>query len=323
MENSKGINKHYTKNAEERAVIDYLYGNKQAGIFTLLRVEPVYETNKELDNGVEEQHEDENIRQAITGLVIDDTVLSSRENKVNSIDKFAGELAKRMYNKSRRSDNHIIQRFARKVATGELIVDDTASIIKNKRSIFAANASYYEQEANIILDRLKHYKIEDREFALNDPELYRELLKHPEYYDDLVELILYAKNFGRDIAEIFTLDVDVEDPTIQTSIDTIRKAINSVRNSNYINGENGAIGHIFDIYIAEKYSNNPLIRQDLIKLRTQFGDIDWFDLQFADAGFTNNKQIQTVLKLVYGIIDKTRDIEAPMLFVNFKKNLMK
>lgn len=319
MENSKGINKHYTKNAEEKAVIDYLYGNKQASIFTLLRVEPVYETNEELNNGVEEQHEDENVRQAITGLVIDDTVLSSRENKVNSIDKFAGELAKRMYNKSRRSDNHIIQRFARKVATGELIVDDTDSIIKNKRSIFAANASYYEQEANIILDRLKHYKIEDREFALNDPELYRELLKHPEYYDDLVELILYAKNFGRDIAEIFTLDVDVEDPTIQTSIDTIRKAINSVRNSNYINGENGAIGHIFDIYIAEKYSNNPLIRQDLIKLRTQFGDIDWFDLQFADAGFTNNKQIQTVLKLVYGIIDKTRDIEAPDAVRKFQK----
>lgn len=319
MENAKGLNKKYTKNVEEHAVIDYLYGNKQASLFTLLKVEPIYESNEELNNGVEEQTEEENTRQAITSLVIDDTVLSSRENKVNSIDRFAGELAKRMYNKSKRSDNHIVQRFARKVATGELIVDDSASVIKNKRSIFAANASYYEQEANIILDRLKHYKIEDREFELNDPELYRELLKHPEYYDDLVELILYAKNFGRDIAEIFTLDVNVEDPTIQTSIDTIRKAINSVRNSNYINGENGAIGHIFNIYIAEKYSNNPLIRQDLVKLRTQFGDIDWFDLQIADAGFTNNKQIQTVLKLVYGIIDRVRDIEAPDAVRNFQK----
>ena len=323
--------KKYTSNKAEDNLIDYLFKNKFADKHMLLSVEIGYKTDEELNEAVKEEDNERKIKAAVTNLLIDeDDVSRPLDSKVEPIDKFAGELAKRMYNRSKRSDNSIIQRFARKVSTGELIVDDKDSVIKNKRNIFVSAASYYEQEANLLLDRMKHYVIGEgenkKDFNIGNPNLYEELLKYPEYYDDLVALILNAKNFGRDIGEVFSLDVEVDDEIINKSIETIRKSINLIRNNNLLNGENGAISNIFNIYIAKKYSNNPLIRHDLIKLRTQFGDINWFDLQIADAGFTNNKQIQTVLKLVYGIIDRVRDIEAPDAVREFQEkydNIMK
>ena len=275
-----------------------------------LVIERIYETNSDINDANNDNYERVQKQMATTGLIIGEST-ESVQDKLDDSYRIAAVLAKSLLKKEGKIDNPILNRFSHKVSTGELVMANNDSIIRNKKMILDTAANFYQQEAKLILNRLSKYEIDGKKFALNDPNLYNELIKHPEYYDDLVNLILYAKNFGRDIYEIFKMDITTEDTDVQNAINDIRKAIDSVRNSNYITGENGAIKHIFDIYFAKVYANNPLVRHELINLRTQFGDVNWFDLQFADVGHLNNKQIQTIVKSVYSILDKAKDIDAP------------
>lgn len=275
-----------------------------------LVIERIYETDSDINDANNDNYERVQKQMATTGLIIGEST-ESVQDKLDDSYRIAAVLAKSLLKKEGKIDNPILNRFSHKVSTGELVMANNDSIIRNKKMILDTAANFYQQEAKLILNRLSEYEIDGKKFALNDPNLYNELVKHPEYYDDLVNLILYAKNFGRDIYEIFKMDITTEDVDVQNAINDIRKAIDSVRNSNYITGENGAIKHIFDIYFAKVYANNPLVRHELINLRTQFGDVNWFDLQFADVGHLNNKQIQTIVKSVYSILDKAKDIDAP------------
>ena len=312
----------FTKNANEAAIIEILYGNRFANIseneFNLYKVEEVIETNEEMDEAMNEATEEKQKLFAATPLLIGEED-EATDSSFTNISKLGGLLAKNLIRQADKSDNKIAEKFSYRVNTGQLILDSPNSINRNLKSIYAANAEFFREEAELILSRLKEYELNGRTFAINDDDFYNELLKHPEEFNEVVNLILYAKNFGANVAEVFQIDLDIEDSAIKSDIQSIRDSINKVRNSEILLGENGAIAKIFDIYLAKKYSTNPLVRHELINLRTQFGDINWFDLNIADAGHLNNKQIQTVLKSVYTILDKARDIDAPDAVREFQR----
>lgn len=307
--------KYYVKGLPTaNSIIDYLTSDKNvarlAYKFNMMYAELVPFVSEEAAQVDEENAEArENELYAGTKLIIGTT--NQNTAKIPQLSRFVGQLTNVLIRQSNKSENKLLRDFSYKTQTGELNTQDMASIMKNQKGILMTAAEYYRQEAIKLKQRLEHYVMEGEEYALNDPKLYEELVKHPEYYDDLVDLILYARNFGSDIYDIFKLDVTTENHDIQSAIQTIKDSIDSIRNSANIVGENGAMKHIFDIYIAKAYANNPLVRHELVNLRTQYGDVNWFDLQLSDAGHINNKQIQTVVKLVYTILDEVRDIVAP------------
>lgn len=234
-----------------------------------------------------------------------------KAKEINDVDRLTGRLAKSLSQKRDIHDNDISRNFSIKVNMGEILINDPESLRRMSKSIYDTAARYYKSEALRILNEFKQFAVNGAFYNISEDALYEELLKEPKRYDDLLELLLYAKNFGNEISEFFKLDVSIEDREIQESFNEIIKAINSVRNNTLLVGKNGAIVKLFDIYISKKYSTNPLVRMALIKLRTQFGDINWFDSKIADIGELNNKQVQTTIQIVYTILNKAKEIDAP------------
>ena len=234
-----------------------------------------------------------------------------KAKSINDTDRLVGRLAKSLANKRDPHDNEISRNFAIKVNMGEILVDDAESLRKMSKSIYLQAAEYYRIEAARIIEDFKHFGIDGQYRKINDDDLYEKLINNPERYDDLLELLLYAKNFGSEIGEFFKLDITTEDTEIQEAFNQIIKSIESVRNHDFLVGKNGAIVKLFDIYISKKYANNPNVRRELIKLRTQFGDINWFDSKIANIADLNNKQVQATIQAVYEILNKAKNIDAP------------
>ena len=195
------------------------------------------------------------------------------------------------------------------------------SIWDNKKNIYGTAAEYYTRKANELLSNINEFTTSTGEiYSINDEKLYTEYLpNHPEDYHKLVKIILDAKTFGKGLYEIFNLDLVGEDAETSKYIKQIRKAINSVRDNEKINGKYGAVNRLFNDYIAKEYSTNPLIKEGLVNLKDTFGDTDWFDLNFSAVNELNHKQIQTVVKYAMGIINAATQLVAPQAVNDFLK----
>ena len=76
---------------------------------------------------------------------------------------------------------------------------------------------------------------------------------------------------------------------------------------------------MFDIYFANKYSNNPNVRDGLVKLTETFGDANAFDKWFSDISELNNKEIQLIANLVHSRLDAAETFLAPKAVKAFNK----
>ena len=203
--------------------------------------------------------------------------------------------------------------------------DDSSneSIHDNKRNLYNVSADYYVAQAHTLLKDINEFvttnadnEQTDKVYSIDNPALYKHLINNPQDYPRLVKLILDAKTFGGQFYEIFNLDVTSEDDDTRRAIEKIKEVITEVRNNTKLKR---AVELLFNDYIANNFSTNPLIRQGLIELRTTFGDTDWFDLNFSSVGELDNKQVQTVVKYVYAIIDEANKIIAPKAVNTFTK----
>jgi len=243
---------------------------------------------------------------------------SERKAKnVNDADRLTGRLAKSLSNKRDRHANDISRNFAIKVNMGEILVNDLDRLREMSKSIYALNAEYYKQRALELIEKMEQFDIAGVKKRIDSDEFFELLQEHPESYDEFLNLLLDAKNFGGEIGEFFNLDISSEDESIQQSFKTIIEYIQKVRSNSILTGKNGAIVKLFDKYIAKLYSTNPNVRAELINLRTQFGDINWFDSIFADTAELNNKQVQATIQSVYQILVKAKEIITPRIREQF------
>lgn len=191
------------------------------------------------------------------------------------------------------------------------------SIRENKNSIYTESAKYYTGLAHSILDKMSHIKTDDgREFDITNPELYKYMLDHEELYPEVLKLILDAKTFGGAFYDIFNLNIEGEDSDTQKAIKNIRDAINSVRHNDKLEI---AIDLIFNNFLANKLSTNPLVREGIVNVREAFKDTDWFDLQLSDIAEIDNKQIQIAVKYAYQVLYEATTVEAPKAAREFEK----
>lgn len=233
----------------------------------------------------------------------------------NNYDSVAKAIANEITSRSFRENNPAADKFKKRMDIKGVDTNNYESISKNRKSIYTSAAAYYAVKSRELLDNLTKYKtLSGETFALNDKNLYKYLIEHPEEVDAVTKIILDAKTFGDQFYPIFNLNIKGEDNETNRAIDSIRTSLNNVRTSDVLSG---AIELMFDNYMANVYSTNPLIRHGIMTLRQQFGDTDWFDLNLSDVGELNNTQVQTVVKSVYTIINaaKLRGIESADAFL--------
>lgn len=232
--------------------------------------------------------------------IIDTYIDNSFES--NEIDTVAKAIVNEItFRAIKESENEGAQRFRKIINLKAIDVNNYNSIHNNKRNIYTAATSYYGVRSRELLNDIEHLRMSTGdEFAINDPKLYEYLREHPNEVDRVNRVILEAKTFGDQFYTIFNLNIKGEDSETTKAVENIKKYINDVRLDNKVAK---AVELMFDNYMANSYATNPHIRNGLLELRTQFGDTDWFDLQFSDVGEINNEQVQTVVKSVYSIIN--------------------
>lgn len=198
-------------------------------------------------------------------------------------------------------------------------IQSNSSIKANKDNIFIYASKFYNQLAKDKVKEIEHFVSSTGEiFDISDERLYKHLQNNPADYNKLVDLLLDCVNIGGMFNGIFDLELSSLDPQIQNAINKLKESINLVRLNPKIKK---AFDLIFNNYFANEYSTNPLVKQGLENIRTQFGDIDFADLNIADIGHLNNKQIQVVLKMVNSILEEARMFNVPKAKQEFKNEL--
>lgn len=212
--------------------------------------------------------------------------------------------------------NEAAQRFRKILNLKGVDVNNYNSIHNNKKNIYAAASTYYGVRSRELLNDIDHLKMSTGdEFSIDDSKLYEYLREHPNEVNKVNKVLLDAKTFGQQFYTIFNLNIKGEDAETTKAIENIKKYINDVRLNNKVAK---GVELMFNNYMANEYATNPNIRNGLLELRTQFGDTDWFDLQFSDVGELNNQQVQTVVKSVYSIINEAK-LRASRAGVDFIK----
>ena len=253
----------------------------------------------------------------IDSLTLDDFILMSivptigsipkdRSFNNTSIEDTARNLAKSIFRASEESE--IADRIRKYLTDKGVDVHNMKSISENKRSIYTESAEYYEELANEQLDKINNFKTEIGTFAIDDDRLYEYMTKHPEIYPVVLSTILEAKHFGSKFDAILSIDPKGEDEETTRAVKKLQDAINKVRNNPKVKNASKAI---FNKYLANEFSENPLIKNAYVELTTTFGDTDWLDLTFSDVAELNNSQVQTVVKYVYTILNEANNILAP------------
>ena len=228
---------------------------------------------------------------------------NSESNKLNEIDRIAIKVYNEIKRKARKNP-----KFEKTLEIFERngIKDfNTKSIAENQKTIFNRAANIYRDLANYINSEINNY--DDTGLSIDNPEIYERAAEDREFLSDLVGFLLEARTIGKSFDPIFQFDVSSLDSATAKDLNVIKNAINSIRNNSKIIT---AMKNIFDITFAS-FSRNPVIKEGLIKLRTQFGDADWFDYAFSDIHELNNSQIQVVIKFIEAQVEKVMMNDVP------------
>ena len=275
------------------------------------------EQERENYEELKKQVEDEAASQmnAVTNLIEDfdaDVVFNFTDN-----DKVARDIFNELNKRALSNDDKRATKFKKGMDIAGVDRTSDNSIHDNQRNIYTSAASYYKSKSIEHLTNINTFNaINGETYSIDDPSLYKHLTEYPEDYPLLVKLILEAKTFGEQFYDIFNLSLTGEDASTNKAIEVIRDSITEVRTNSKLKN---AVNLLFNDYIANNFSTNPIIRHGLIELKTTFGDTDWFDMQFSDIGELNHKQVQAVTKHVYSILNEATKVIAPKSIATFNK----
>lgn len=312
-------NKNYSKKLSTEIVNEI---NRNADKFPkLYKIEPIIDN--EVKNNylqqVNDQRNEDIARYAITSPISE--INLNNEYNYTEIDQVSKNIVENINYRHRTGKDSDASTIVRKLTVMGIEFDSGKSMDIHKKDIYELASDYYRKRAIELINKINNFETSTGEkFKLNDPNLYKYLKDNPEDYFDIVNIILEAKTFGDVFNDIFRLDISSEDPLTRRHIENIRKAIKDVRDNTVLIGKGGAIDLLFNDFIANSFATNPMIRNGFIQLTTQFGDIDWLNLQFSDIGEINHKQVQTMVKLVYGILNEASVVLAPKAVAKFNKS---
>lgn len=258
------------------------------------------------------------------GLVYDELSDELNESKdYDDLTNIAKDIADYIEKESRNPNNILDVDARRQLRQNNVSGETMENILQHRSDIYSVAADLIAAKAKNIIDEINNFEVDGNKYSIDNPDLYDALHNStggPKYAQNLYSLLIRAKSFGSAISDIENVYIaEGENANIQNSINSIKNSIASVRQNTKINQ---AIKYVFNTYIAREYSTNPLIQLKVVDLLDAFGDLDWFDNNFADVLHTNNKLIQVVVKLANTELSRAK-LDANSKVQQFKKFLNK
>ena len=215
--------------------------------------------------------------------------------------------------------NNEMERFKRSIYKYGVDINSDENLGKIKMQVFLAAKRYYGRVADVLMDNLNNFKLSNGNvYNLSDPKLYEEIDKNSNDYERLIQVILDAYTFGNSFSNRLNIYVSDDDKYIQNAIDSIKNSINKVKNNTIIHN---AIQNIFNIYFADKYSNNPNMKMGIGLLTDTFGDADKLTFLLADVAETNHQLIQVITKYVQSSVMGSEIVDAPQAVKLYKEKI--
>lgn len=307
---------------EEMYALNDAIGNSNSWLNTFYEI--TVPTTKELEdyyNSLEKAQQETNKEASLSTTITPDTIAFNEDNGFSITENLAkiviDDILRNNHNEAMSEHKSI---FSYKLRDLEVKTYSLSSIKANKVSVYKSAVPYYEAASNYLVKNIKEFVADDGNvYNLGSKEFYEYLVNGTNNdYNRAVKLLLEGRTFGNIFGDLAQLDFTGEDAETVSYINDIKNYINRVKSLSEIN--NG-YKNLFDIYFAQKYSNNPIVQAGIVKLSEAFGDITWWDNQFSDITELNQKEVQVIAKNVYSILTEASQIDAPKAVLRFREEL--
>lgn len=292
--------KYYNKlNEQEKNIADTV------GQYSLI-VPNIYEVSQYF-SPVEENTEDI-APFAITDIIGDsyETIDSSKLTTVEEISlKIINDINRQGIN-----GNEVAEKVAELLKESDIDRYSAVSIKNHTREIYSRAAGFYKTVSNMLNKEINNF-IQDENgewLSIDNPKVIDIIKDKPGELDRYVRTLLNARSFGTSLSGLFEFDIASVDKVISDQIQSIRNSINNIRNNPKIVS---AMKLIMDNYFGKEVSTNPLIRNNIISIRTQYSDADIFDSLFSSVSELSNSEVQVIVKFIGGIINGANLVDAP------------
>lgn len=242
---------------------------------------------------------------AITTDITDDYI--DNANRITEVDETSVAMIAALRRAEKRGDD-IAAKALRKLDIKGINSYRSKDIKDNRRNIYHILSDYISSYADMIDKQMKHYVIGDKEYNIEEYDLYEVLRSNPDEVPNIVKLLLEAITFGDTFGNIMNLPIDGMDEDTKRYIQKIRDSINKIRNSSIIKQ---GFDNMFNKYIANEFANNPNIRMNVVNLKDTFGDSGWWETNIGDIAMLSNKQVQVIVKIVNRIMNQAAMQDAP------------
>lgn len=293
-------NKYYNKlNEQEKNIADTV------GQYSLI-VPNIYEVSQYF-SPVEENIEDI-APFAITDIIGDsyETIDSSKLTTVEEISlKIINDINRQGIN-----GNEVAEKVAELLKESDIDRYSAVSIKNHTREIYSRAAGFYKTVSNMLNKEINNF-IQDENgewLSIDNPKVIDIIKDKSGELDRYVRTLLNARSFGTSLSGLFEFDIASVDKVISDQIQSIRNSINNIRNNPKIVS---AMKLIMDNYFGKEVSTNPLIRNNIISIRTQYSDADIFDSLFSSVSELSNSEVQVIVKFIGGIINGANLVDTP------------
>ena len=284
-------------------------------IYRLKITEDYFEEDESsiVDEGGEEYSILEEIQESITP---EEDTTESNEEKIDVASYIAHKI--QIDAKRENDPNSLAAETLKSFKYRAIYINDDKSINAHKSSIYKIAYNYYRNLATILTGEMNEFKLYDgKTYSIDDPVLYQNILNHPGDFHKLLKLVLKASTLNDSISYLTTLDAQGEDAETDKFIKDIVQITNEVSSNSKIRD---AYNNIFNIYLTQTISTNPMIRAQILNITDNFGQISNITKWIADASELPHKQIQVVVKMMNQIISKAQ-IEGKEAVRYFHKRL--
>lgn len=245
---------------------------------------------------------------AITDIIGDshETIDSSKLTTVEEISlKIINDINRQGIN-----GNEVAEKVAELLKESDIDRYSAVSIKNHTREIYSRAAGFYKTVSNMLNKEINNF-IQDENgewLSIDNPKVIDIIKDKPGELDRYVRTLLNARSFGTSLSGLFEFDIASVDKVISDQIQSIRNSINNIRNNPKIVS---AMKLIMDNYFGKEVSTNPLIRNNIISIRTQYSDADIFDSLFSSVSELSNSEVQVIVKFIGGIINGANLVDAP------------
>ncbi|AXF52217.1 MAG: hypothetical protein [crAssphage sp. isolate ctcc615] len=180
------------------------------------------------------------------------------------------------------------------------ITSSNASVSENIEDVIRTTAEYVQTSVEDILNNLNYFMTDADGVvhSITEPEIMDLIRNNQTARNKFLKTILDARAFVRNYKIINELDVDSESENIKHLLKKIKDSIHKLQNATIINNAEKAFAND----VLAKYSNNPLIQDNIISVLDGYHSTGAFDAWVNDLQETSNPLLQIVTKEVMGDI---------------------